>query len=218
MIAFVEAARGSFIGPVNVKKTHRKLIVFSTLLGVLSVTSALLLALAPAPLAPDAANTLFAVDQPSSMDAVFVTKAPIAAGRWKYIYIHHSQTPTGDAFTLGQANGPAGSGDHFVIGNGNGCADGEIQLTQRWNNQQVALPPTGADKIDPGCISISVVGDLDQTVPTRTQIRRLTELVAALQSQLHIGGNEVLLIDSPHSAAGIGRYFPRGAFREQLLP
>ena len=170
MIAFVEAARGSFIGPVNVKKTHRKLIVFSTLLGVLSVTSALLLALAPAPLAPDAANTLFAVDQPSSMDAVFVTKAPIAAGRWKYIYIHHSQTPT------------------------------------------------GADKIDPGCISISVVGDLDQTVPTRTQIRRLTELVAALQSQLHIGGNEVLLIDSPHSAAGIGRYFPRGAFREQLLP
>lgn len=217
-VAFSEAAQGSFIGPVNVKKTHRKLIVFSTLLGVLSLTSALLLALAPAPLTPDAATSLFAVDQPSSMDAIFETRTPIPAGRWKYIYIHHSQTPSGDAFTLGQANGPAGSGDHFVIGNGDGCLDGEIQLTQRWNNQQVALPPAGANKIDRECISISVVGDFDQTVPTRTQIRRLTQLVGALQGQLHIGSNEVLLIDSPRSAAGIGRYFPRAAFREQLLP
>src|SRR5437016_939088 len=114
----------------RVKKSHRKLIVFSTLLGVLSLTSALLMALAPAPLVPS---------------------------RWRYLYIHHSQTPAGNAITLGQATG--GLGDHFVIGNGDGLMDGEIQVGQRWNQQQVALPPLGANKIDPACISIGLVGD-----------------------------------------------------------
>ena len=201
-----------------VKKSHRKVIVFSTLLGVLSLTSALLLALAPAPLTPDAATSLFAFEQPHSMDAIFETRTPVPAGRWKYIYIHHSQTPAGNAFTLGQSNGPAGVGDHFVIGNGDGCIDGEIQLTQRWNNQQTALPPAGANKVDEACISICLVGDFDRTIPTQTQLRRLTQLVGALQGQLHVAGSGILLPDAPQTPAGIGRYFPKSAFRAQLLP
>ena len=200
------------------KKSHRKLFVFSGLLGVLSVTSALMMALAPAPLTPDAATSLFAVDHPRSMDAIFVTRTPVPAGRWKYIFIHHSQTPSGNAFTLGQPNGPAGAGDHFVIGNGDGLVDGEIQLTQRWNNQQTALPPAGASKIDDACISICLVGDFDRTIPTPTQFRRLAQLVGALQGQLHIRAEGVLLADALNTPAGIGRYFPRAAFREQLLP
>src|SRR5206468_2741653 len=155
----------------DVKKAQRKLIVFSTLLGVLTLTSALLMALAPAPLVPDAATSLFAVDQPRSMDAVFQTRTPIPAGQWKYIFIHHSQSASGNAMTLGQPTG--GLGDHFVIGNGDGLLDGEIQLGQRWNQQQPALPPPGANKIDPACISICLVGDFDRTVPTPTQLRRL---------------------------------------------
>ena len=49
------------------KKAHRKVVVFTSLIGVLVFTSALLMALAPAPLTPDATNSLFAVDQPQSM-------------------------------------------------------------------------------------------------------------------------------------------------------
>jgi hypothetical protein len=200
-----------------VKKSHRKFIVFSTLLGVLSLTSALLMALAPAPLVPDAASSLFAVDEPRSMDVIFETKTPVPANQWKYIYIHHSQTASGNALTLGQNTN--GLGDHFVIGNGDGCVDGELQIGQRWNNQRSALPPAGANKIDAACISICLVGDFDRTVPTPTQMRRLAQLVTSLQAQLHIEGNNVLLIDQQgQSAAEIGRYFPKTAFRGQLIP
>lgn len=209
--------RHTRIGGTHVKKSHRKFIVFSTLLGVLSLTSALLMALAPAPLVPDAASSLFAVDEPRSMDVIFETKTPVPANRWRYIYIHHSQTASGNAITLGQPTN--GLGDHFVIGNGDGCVDGEIQIGQRWNHQHPATPPSGANKIDAQCISICLVGDFDRTVPTPTQMRRLTQLVGALQGQLHIDANSVLLIDQQgQSAAGIGRYFPKTAFRGQLLP
>ena len=201
-------------------KRQRKIVVFSSLLGVLSITCCLLMALAPAPIAPDAAASLFAVDEPRSMDAIFETRAPVPAGRWKYIYIHHSRTPAGNALTLGEQS-PSGVGDHFVIGNGDGCMDGEIQLTQRWNQQLAATAPAGASTVEPAwsqSISICVVGDFDRTVPTQVQLRRLTQLVSALQGQLHISSNDVLLIDQQRSPAGIGRYFPRTVFRDQLLP
>jgi hypothetical protein len=200
------------------KKSTRKLIVFSTLLGLFTVTSALLMALAPAPIVPAAATSLFAVDAPSNFDVIFNTRTPLTVGTWKYIYVHHSATPTGNALTLGQDTN--GAGDHFIIGNGDGCEDGEIQISQRWNLQQPALPPTGsrANKQFDQCISICLVGDFDRTVPTQVQLRRLTQLVSALQGQLHVGANEVLMVDQPRAAAGIGRYFPRTVFRGQLLP
>jgi len=202
-----------------VKKSRRKLIVFSTLLTVLSLTSALLMALAPAPLVPDAATSLFAVDEPRSLDAIFQTKSPLAADRWKYIYIHHTQTASGNALTL--ASQSDGMGDHFLIGNGDGLMDGEIQLGQRWNQQQVASPPAGA-RFDaaarPSIISIGLVGDFDKTVPTPTQLRRLTQLVGVLQGELHVAAANVLVVDTPRSSAGIGRYFPKSGFQAQLLP
>lgn len=197
------------------KRARRKLIVFSTLLMVLSLTSALLLAVAPAPLVPDAASSLFAVDSPANLDAIFETKAHVKPGRWKYIFIHHSNTASGNAVSIGQASG--GFADHFLIGNGDGCEDGELQVGQRWNHQLSALPPAGATKINPACISICMIGNFDQTVPTQTQLRRLNQLVGALQSQLHIPDSNVQMIDQPGSTAEIGRYFPKSAFRQQLL-
>lgn len=198
------------------KKSHRKFVVFASLVGVLSFTSALLLALAPAPLAPDVASSLFAVDAPDSMDAVFRTEVPAQAGQWRYVFIHHSRTTAGDALTLGQTTG--GLNDHFVIGNGDGAIDGEIQVGHRWNQQLAANPPAGASGIDPACISICLVGDFDQAVPTPTQMRRLAQLVGALQGRYHITSDRVLLLAQPASAAGAGRYFPTTAFRDQLLP
>jgi hypothetical protein len=198
------------------QRRQRKIVVFSTLLGALSLTSALLMVLEPAPITPAAASSLFAVDEPRSMDAIFETRTPVPANRWRYIYVHHSRTPAGNALTLGQ--GTNGIGDHFLIGNGDGSMDGEIQVSQRWNQQLSALPPAGANTIDPACISICVVGDFDSTVPTPTQIRRLAQLVNTLQGQLHIDRTKVLLMQEPKSAAGIGRYFPTAAFRGQLLP
>jgi hypothetical protein len=200
-----------------VKKAHRKVIVFTSLVGVLMFTSALLMALAPAPLTPDATNSLFAVDSPaSSMDAIFQTQSPSRNTAWKYIYVHHSRSATSSALRTSEPNGQLN--DHFVIGNGEGLSDGEVQMGHRWEEQRSAAPPVRGTTIDPQCISICVVGDLDQNRPTPTQIRRLAQLVNALQAQYRIPLNNVALADQGHSIAGLGRYFPVTAFREQLIP
>jgi hypothetical protein len=197
------------------RPSYRNLIVFGALLGGLSVTTALLLAFSPAPLAPGAASSLFAVEAPDSLDAIFTTQTPLATGRWTSIYIHHSLTPGGDAVSLGQATG--GLRDHFLIGNGDGCADGEIQLSQRWSHQRPALAPADAARIDPGCISICLVGDFDHTVPTSVQMRRLAQLVNTLQARFQIPRQNVILLQQARTVSGIGRFFPATAFRQQLL-
>jgi hypothetical protein len=108
--------------------------------------------------------------------------------------------------------------DHFVIGNGDGAVDGEIQIGQRWDTQVPAAPPIGATRIDNDCISICLVGDYDKSRPTPTQLRRVTQLVSALQARFRIAASDVSLISQPNSPAATGRYFPASAFREQLLP
>ncbi len=200
----------------SVKKSQRKFVVFTSLIGVLTVTSALLLAFAPAPVSPDAASSLYAIDAPSSLDVVFETKTLTAPGRWKYIYIRHTRTGAGNALTLGQNS--HGMGDHFLIGNGEGCIDGEIQIGQRWNQQLAALPPVNGATIDKDCVSICLVGDFDRTVPTPTQLHRLSQLVRTLQGRLGIPADHVLLLDVQRSAAGTGKYFPTSAFAGEMLP
>jgi len=191
--------------------------VLVSLVAVLTLTSALLRALAPDPLKPQASNSLFAIDAPQSMDAVFnPTGVAVTSGRWHTIYVHHSASISGNAQTLADAAG--GLPDHFVIGNGDGCVDGEIQYGQRWNQQQSAGVTPGADRIDPDCISICLVGDFNQARPTITQQRRLAQLVSTLQSRLGIARNQVFFYASISSPAGVGRYFPAGDFQAQIIP
>jgi hypothetical protein len=195
---------------------RRNLIVFLSLVGLLSFTSVLLLALSPAPLAPSAPASLFALDAPQSMDAIFRTGVPVDAGRWRYIFVHHSRTLSGSAASFTGANGLPG--DHFVIGNGDGAIDGEIELTQRWAAQLAAAPAAGLDRIGSDCISICLVGDFDQEAPTPTQQLRLTQLVGALQRKLQIRAGQIVLLETAGTQASAGRHFPATAFRTQLLP
>ena len=204
------------LGDQKVKKSKRKVVVLTSFVALLSLTSALLLALAPPPLAPEGYNSLSAADHADFLDDIFKTKTATNANQWKYIYIHHSNTAGGN----GQALAVPGAGlcDHFLIGNGNGCLDGEIQMGPRWNQQQAAAAPPGVDRIEPDCISICVVGNFDQTMPTPTQVRRLVQLVSTLQTQFRIGSDKVLLFNQSGTPSGVGRYFPVTAFRDQILP
>ena len=196
--------------------SRRKFFVFISLITLLTGTSALLLALAPAPLKPDTASSLFALETPRSMDVIFETTNPVATGRWKYIFIHHSQTPSGNAATL--ASRPDGLADHFVIGNGSGCVDGEIQVGHRWAAQLAAGKTPGLAAVRPDCVSICLVGDFNRAAPTPTQRLRLGQLVAALQGRLGIPGGSVHLVQGTRTAADAGELFPVAAFRQQLLP
>jgi hypothetical protein len=46
----------------------------------------------------------------------------------------------------------------------------------------------------------------------------LTNLVNALQERFDVPAGQVLALSAANSAAGMGKYFPATAFREQLLP
>lgn len=190
--------------------------VFTALLAGLTLTSVFLLAVSPPPLTPDAVTSLFAIQGPDSLDAIFQTRREVQPNRWKYLYIHHSRTAAGNALTLGQPTG--GLADHFVIGNGDGCGDGEIQVGHRWDRQLPAAAPLGVSSIDAGCISLCLVGDFDHQRPTEVQVRRISQLINVLQSRFQIPAGQVFMAEEPGSAAGIGRYFPRAAVRERLLP
>ena len=216
------AARpGSSSTPAAARKAapgaaRRNFLVFLSLVGLLSFTSVLLLALSPDPLSPAAPASLFALDAPRSMDDIFRVSTPVEAGRWKYIFVHHSASPAGSVATVAAPGGLPS--DHFVIGNGDGAIDGEIQLTQRWAAQMAAAPSAGLDRIGADCISICLVGDFDRAAPTPTQTLRLTQLVGALQRRLQIGAGSVVMLEGNGSPAGAGRLFPASTFRTQLLP
>jgi hypothetical protein len=194
-------------------------VVFLSLLCVLTLTTLLLKALSRNPMLPDAADTLFADGTGDSIDAIFHVQATVQPARWQYLYIHHSKTGNGNALTL--ADGPDGVGDHFLIGNGVGLADGELQISQRWNHQQAALAPAGNLLVQPNCISICLVGDFDRKPPTPMQLGRLGQLVQALQNRCRIPSHHVEWLPdgagaATASAAGIGRLFPTSAFHDQL--
>jgi len=86
-----------------------------------------------------------------------------------------------------------------VIGNGHGCPDGEIQIGPRWESQQSPAAPAGVQDIDPDCISICLIGNLDRAGPTAMQLQTLAQLVAALQTQWQIGSDKIILLDQPNS-------------------
>ena len=198
---------------------HRKVLVFGGLAAVLTITSALLLVMQPAPLTPDSSRSLMAVDTPAQTAALFDTHVTVEPTRWRYIYVHHSGGNSGNVSTLADAAGPAtGVADHFVIGNGEGAGDGEIQIGQRWNNQQPAGRTEGLDRVDPDCISICLIGDLDRTLPTPRQMEQVGRLVKALQDRMQIGVDHVWVVDAPGLPAGCGRYFPREVFKGNLIP
>jgi len=199
--------------------SRRSMVVFASLIGVLGLTGILLRAM-QSPLTADAATTTMpsygapASEGGRALLAVFNTRTPVAASRWKAIYVHHTRTMDGNAAALIKAGM---GGDHFVIGNGAGAEDGEVQFSELWDQQRPGNPAAGQAKVDPSCISVSLVGDFDRSAPTPTQIARVVQLVQTLQERLHIPANQVWLCDYPNSPAGVGKSFPISAFQGQLL-
>jgi len=193
---------------------NRGAAVVACLLSAMALTSGLLLAMRTKRLNTQA-QSLFAVDTSDSLDSIFNLNDASPTQRWSFIYIHQSATASGSAVTL--ANSDGSLGDHFVIGNGEGSGDGELLIDQRWTHQQPAAAPAGVH-LGPQCVSISLVGNLDQQPPTPLQFRRLCQLVQVLQSRYHISPDNVSwFTNSTRASATIGRCFPAQRFDAQLL-
>jgi N-acetyl-anhydromuramyl-L-alanine amidase AmpD len=116
-----------------------------------------------------------------------IDKAPVKAGRWKHIVLHHSGTPNGNAAAMDRYHREErrmqnGLAYHFVIGNGKGMKDGEIAVGKRWT-AQLAGGHLRSEALNEVAIGICLVGNFDQTMPTASQLRSLEALVTALRQR-----------------------------------
>src|SRR4051794_27061611 len=185
--------------------SRRNVLVIAGLLFSLTLTSILLLILAPTPLLPEP-RSLMVIESNPALDEIFDTQKPISAGRWNSIFIHHSKTRRANA---------ALAGDHFQIMGPTDATDGEIRVAPRWNFQQAAA---SSANLPNGCICICIVGDFGQSAPSPTQIRRAQQLIQTLQRRLRIPARNVIAYDRPGSPAGLGKQSPAARLREALLP
>jgi N-acetylmuramoyl-L-alanine amidase len=146
--------------------------------------------------------------------------AQVERNVWRYIVIHHSASPSGNAASFNrmhQRKGWDGLAYHFVICNGKGGADGELQVGARWWKQKhgahagglhgVTLPDERNEYNEFG-IGICLVGNLDQRAPTKKQLKTLAGLVKKLRNDYGISEDSIVGHRHVKSTACPGRHFP----------
>lgn len=116
---------------------------------------------------------------------------------WKYIIIHHSGKPNGNAETFDQyhrnVRGWDELGYHFVIDNGNGGPNGRVEIGGRWEKQKHgAHCKTNDQRFNNYGIGICLVGNLDNGGPTRAQLDSLNRLVRYLVVHYDIPPQNIL--------------------------
>lgn len=105
---------------------------------------------------------------------------PVDHKRWTWIVGHHSATKYGNAeiydrnhLRRGMRNGLA---YHFVIGNGIDSGDGEIEIGPRWR-KQLEGGHVRKRSVNLHGIGICLVGNFEETHPTRRQLAAFRNLV-----------------------------------------
>jgi hypothetical protein len=112
--------------------------------------------------------------------------------KWAAIVIHHSGTSTGNARIFdkwhAEKNHWEGVGYDFVIGNGTDSGDGEVEVTFRWRGQKTGAHCGGTrgNWANEYAVGICLVGDFNNTVPTRRQMQSLISLIKFLQNRYGI--------------------------------
>jgi hypothetical protein len=176
----------------------------------------------PAPRLDGLALTpMVAAAGPSSIEAVFKTRAPLQPNRWQAIVIHHSGSLYGTPGTIEaqhRAMNINGLGYHFVVGNGSGMEDGEVHVGYRWLDQLPGAHVAGpkGDWYNRNSVGICLVGDGRRRGFSDQQMRRLVQLVSALAEQLQVPADHIYLHSDLSSTEDPGPMFPEAAFREQL--
>lgn len=119
-----------------------------------------------------------------------ITKANVRKGRWKYIVIHHSGTPSAtvkgmDEYHRNTRHMENGLAYHFVIGNGHGMKDGEVAVGKRWV-QQLDGGHLASASLNAVSLGICLTGHFDQSPPTSKQLESLQALVEALRKRCNL--------------------------------
>ena len=135
-------------------------------------------------------DLLYTPATPSDIPWDWYPPASVEKG-WKAIVVHHSATPTGNMALFDKEHknkGWDGVGYDFVIGNGSDSGDGQIEVTFRWRQQVTGahcrVEPDNWANIDG--IGICLVGNFNNTKPTKRQMDSLVKLTDFLQRRYRI--------------------------------
>jgi len=116
------------------------------------------------------------------------SRAAQAPERWRRIEIYYSGTRAGNIEQLASLSGLASPEDincHFVICNGLGGNDGQIQPTEKWQQQWSIIP--GRTWYGNGqTIRICIIADSNTAHPTNSQIKWVRVLIEALTKRFAI--------------------------------
>ena len=151
-----------------------------------------------------------------------IEKAPVSPHRWKYIVIHHSGVDEGtlksiDRYHREERHMENGLAYHFLIGNGNGMSDGEIAVGNRWK-EQLDGGHLRSEEQNRIALGICLIGNFDNTKPTRKQLSSLENLIRALMKRCDLPASAV----RTHQQINIvrtecpGSKFPTRAFLARL--
>lgn len=120
----------------------------------------------------------------------------VPARQWKYIVIHHSATPSGNAAKFDKEHKEKGwdeLGYHFVIGNGTDSANGQVEIGPRWPKQKWgAHAKTPDNRFNDYGIGICLVGNFQIERPTKQQLDSLARLVSYLMQTYRIPASNVV--------------------------
>jgi len=150
-----------------------------------------------------------------------LTARPIPSKNdWKYIVVHHSATPSGNAAAfdaMHRRNGWDGVAYHFVINNGWGNPDGHLEASPRWRSQKhgahagglpATAPPSARNTFNEQGIGICLVGNFQRRPPTAAQLRTLAKLIRELQAEFGIPPERILGHRTVRETACPGGSFP----------
>jgi hypothetical protein len=144
------------------QSNKRRLVVMASLIGVLTLTATLLLAIAPPPLS---------AEQVASLSNAAET-TPVAAGRWTDVLLCGSP--------VNAAGGLENSAHFLLVHESNGLA---LRPTALWTAQISAPPPAGVASVNPRCVVVAVPPGIVPAVAN--------EAVAVLRTRLAISPQRV---------------------------
>ncbi|MCH8215515.1 MAG: N-acetylmuramoyl-L-alanine amidase [Planctomycetes bacterium] len=128
-----------------------------------------------------------------SADTAIHSKATQSHDRWKRIEIFYSETRMGGIEWLASINGFKDAKEldcHFVICNGHGGKDGQIQPTEKWQ-EQASVKPQRNWHSGQETIRVCVIASGVSCHPTDCQIKRVDSLVQALSRRFDIPSNTI---------------------------
>lgn len=111
----------------------------------------------------------------------------VRTDNWERIVVHHSAIKYGNAAVYDRAHRQRGMQNglayHFVIGNGIDSGDGQIETGPRWTKQLLG-GHVKSYRINLTAIGICLVGNLQESHPTRRQIQAFTQLMDWLRAEV----------------------------------